>query len=81
MCVKLPFGDLNLGSYSPHPTSTYIYAMTIALKVFSGENQVLSPNSYAHVRKVFVSQKTKTKKYLKKSTIIATILTCVIING
>ena len=62
MCIKLLFGDLNFGPYSPHPTSTYICAMTIALKVFSGENQVLGPNSYAHVRKVFVSQKKKKKK-------------------
>ena len=55
MCVKLPFRDLNFGPYSVHHTSTYIYAVTIVLKEFSGGNQVLSPNSYVHVRKVFVS--------------------------
>ena len=59
MCAKLPFRDLNFGPYSAHHTSTYICAVTIVPKEFSGGNQVLSPNSYVHVRKVFVSKKKK----------------------
>ena len=37
MCVKLPFGDLNLGPYPPHPTSIYTYEVTIAPKVRGGD--------------------------------------------
>jgi len=33
MCVKLPLGDLNPDSFSSHPTSTYTYEVTIALRV------------------------------------------------
>jgi len=36
MCVKLPLGDLNLGSCPPHPTSTYTCGVTIAPKVRGG---------------------------------------------
>ena len=66
MCAKLPFRDLNFGPYSAHHTSTYICAVTIVPKEFSGGNQVLSPNSYVHVRKVFVSKKKKKKKLFEK---------------
>ena len=41
MCVKLPSGDLNLGSCSPHLTSTYTFEMTTALRVHGGICQVL----------------------------------------
>ena len=33
MCVEFRPKDLNLGSCLPHPTSTYIYGMTIAPRV------------------------------------------------
>ena len=33
--MKLPLGDLNLGSCPPHPTSTYIYGVTVAPRVCS----------------------------------------------
>ena len=36
MCVKLPPGDLNLGPYPPHPTSTYTCGVTTAPRVRSG---------------------------------------------
>ena len=36
MYLKLPPKDLNLGSYSPYPTSTYTCRMTIALRVYGG---------------------------------------------
>ena len=36
MCVKLPPGDLNLGPYPPHPTSTYTCGVTIAPRVCGG---------------------------------------------
>ena len=36
ICVILP-GDLNLGYYPPHPTSTYTYGVTIALRVCGGK--------------------------------------------
>ena len=36
MCVKLPFGDLNPGPCPPYLTSTYIYRVTTAPKVRSG---------------------------------------------
>ena len=29
MCVKPPLGELNLGPYPLHPTSVYIYEVTI----------------------------------------------------
>ena len=32
-CVKLPFGDLNLDSYPPHPTNIYTYRVIIAPRV------------------------------------------------
>ena len=35
MCVKLPPRYLNSGPYPPHITSTYIYEVTIALRVYS----------------------------------------------
>ena len=41
MCVKLPVGDLNPGPYFPHPTNTYIYEVTIALRVCGGSNALL----------------------------------------
>ena len=28
ICVKLSLGDLNLDSYFPYPTNTYIYEVT-----------------------------------------------------
>ena len=36
MYLKLPPKDLNLGSYSPYPTSTYTCRMTIVLRVYGG---------------------------------------------
>ena len=32
-CVKLPFGDLNLDPYPPHPTNMYTYKVIIAPRV------------------------------------------------
>ena len=37
MCVKLPLGDLNPNHCPPHPTITYTYGVTVALKV-CGDN-------------------------------------------
>ena len=37
--MKLPLGDLNLGHYPPHPTSTYTCEMTIAPRVCSGNTK------------------------------------------
>ena len=31
--MKLLLRDLNLDSYPPHPTNTYIYGVTITLKM------------------------------------------------
>ena len=36
MYVKLPFRDLNSDPYSPHPTSTYTYGVTIAPRMRGG---------------------------------------------
>ena len=36
MCVKLPFGNLNLGPYPPHLTSIYTCRVTMALRVRGG---------------------------------------------
>ena len=36
--MKLPLGDLNLGSCPPHPISTYTYGVTIAPRVCNGSN-------------------------------------------
>ena len=33
MCVKLPLINLNLDPYPPYPTNTYIYGVTIVLRV------------------------------------------------
>ena len=38
--MKLPFGDLNPGPYSSHPTSTYTCEVTIAPKVCGDELQI-----------------------------------------
>ena len=38
MCVNLPPGDLNLGPYSLHLTSTYTCGVTIAPTVCSDNN-------------------------------------------
>ena len=32
--MKFPLGDLNLNPYLPHPTSTYIYGVTIVPRIF-----------------------------------------------
>ena len=36
MCVKLPFGDLNLSSYPPLSTSIYTCGVTTVPKIRSG---------------------------------------------
>ena len=36
MCVKISFGDLNLGPYLPHPTNTYTHEITISPRMRSG---------------------------------------------
>lgn len=42
MCVKLYFGDLNLGSCPPlYPTKLYICGVTIMLRVHSGKLKVV----------------------------------------
>ena len=33
ICVKLFFGELNIGLYPPHPTSTYTCEVTIIPRV------------------------------------------------
>ena len=38
MCVKLPPEDLNLDPYPPYPTSTYTCGVTIAPRVYNGNN-------------------------------------------
>ena len=37
MCVKLPLRDLNPNPCLPHPASTYIYGVTIILRVRGGK--------------------------------------------
>ena len=34
ICVKLFFGELNIGLYPPHPTSTYTCEVTIIPRVY-----------------------------------------------
>ena len=38
MCVNLPPRDLNLSSYTPHPTNIYTYGVVIAPRVRGGGN-------------------------------------------
>ena len=40
MCVKLSHGDLNLGPFLPHPTSTYTCGVTIAPKACGGKKGI-----------------------------------------
>ena len=37
MCVKLPLKNLDSDPYSPHPTNTYTYGVTIAPRVCGGQ--------------------------------------------
>ena len=42
MYVKFPLEDLNPDSCPLHSTSIYTYEVTIALKVYDGENPVIN---------------------------------------
>ena len=56
MCVNLSLGDLNLDSYTPHPTSTYIYRVIVALRVCGGPCDLLIATSIVGLIPGFKSQ-------------------------
>ena len=41
MCVNLLLGDLNPDPYPLHPTNTYTYGVTIALRMCRGHTFIL----------------------------------------
>ena len=71
MCVKFPPRDLNIDSYSPHPTSTYICGVTIVSKVYGSKSTInLLYKKFTNWENMIVYKKFKKRENMIVVTLI-----------